>query len=173
MRSLASTKGFSLFELMIAVAVVGILSAVAVPAYRGYVDTANMTKVTATFEESVRYTTNLFARARTRAALGIEVNIPATAEDWIQELNPANVEAPGGGPAFIVSRDRRGERGDALTGAIGVSWRPYQPPRTSRKGKTRPGKEAQLKLFRPLYSSLSGQRATITQNDLDIKKFNR
>ena len=46
-------RGFSLFELMIAVAVIGIVSALAVPAYRSYVETANMTKVTANFEQAV------------------------------------------------------------------------------------------------------------------------
>ena len=49
MHNCPKQQGFSFFELMIAVAAVGILSAVAIPAYRGYIDTANMTKVTASF----------------------------------------------------------------------------------------------------------------------------
>ena len=36
-------QGFSLFELLITIAVTGIVSAFAIPAYRSYIDTANMT----------------------------------------------------------------------------------------------------------------------------------
>jgi len=39
-RPLAGTRGFSLLELLIAAAVLAILAAVAVPAYRDYVDSA-------------------------------------------------------------------------------------------------------------------------------------
>ena len=56
--------GFSLFELMIAVAVVGILSAVAVPAYRSYIDTAAMTRVTANFEQGIRVAQSEFTKKK-------------------------------------------------------------------------------------------------------------
>lgn len=164
-------KGFTFFELMIAVAVVGILSIVAIPAYRGYINTANMTKVTASFEEGVRLATNTFARRGTRVALGIQTTIPDTTEGWIQLLNPKGSEAPGGGPAFIPSSNQSGEKGDALTGAIGVRWLTAMEARASRPGGTGPGSAGALALWRPLYSDLAGQYVIITEDNIQIEKF--
>ena len=71
MNAPSTDKGFSLFELMIAVAVIGIVSAVAVPAYQAYIDTANMTRVTASFEEGVRLAANTFTRRKSRVQFEI------------------------------------------------------------------------------------------------------
>ena len=79
---------------MITVAVIGIISAIAVPAYRSYIETANMTKVTANFEEAVRLGRSTFTKDKTRIAIGL----PATAPNDTG-------------------------RGDKVTGAIGVKWK--------------------------------------------------
>jgi prepilin-type N-terminal cleavage/methylation domain-containing protein len=148
-------KGFSFFELMIAVAVVGTLAAVAIPAYQGYIDTANMTKVTASFEESVRVVTNTFSRRKTKIALGIVEDMPDSTADWITALNPNSKDAPGGGPAFIPSTNQG--KGDPITGAIGVKWA---------------GKESKkLELWRPLYVTLTGKKVDISENETKIHTF--
>jgi prepilin-type N-terminal cleavage/methylation domain-containing protein len=164
-------RGFSFFELMITVAVVGLLSAVAIPAYKGYIDTANMTKVTAVFEESVRVSVNTFARRKTKIALGIIENVPDKTEDWITLLNPNNLQAPGGGPAFIPSSDL--SRGDEITGAIGVKWTSAKSKKSKGKGigKGSSAKKGQLQLWRPLYRTLEGYSVVITEDDTQVAKY--
>ncbi|MDA0790371.1 MAG: prepilin-type N-terminal cleavage/methylation domain-containing protein [Proteobacteria bacterium] len=162
-------QGFTMFELLIVVAVIGIVSAVAVPAYRSYIQTANMTKVTAHFEQGVRVAQNAFAKDKTRVAIGIPASAPDTTEDWIALLNRNGVQAPGGGPAYIPSTNNRNEgRGDPETGAIGVLWRAAREAREKKDGSIRPGTEAQLTLWRPLYLSLVEQRAQVTGEGVEI-----
>ncbi len=163
-------NGYSLFELLIAVAVIGIISALAVPAYRSYIETANMTKVTANFEQGVRVGQLTFSKAKTRMAMGITGTLPLTVDDWVDLLNESGVQAPGGGPAYIPSTNNSSTgRGDPVTGAVGVRWTAERPAKVRKNGSIRPARTAKLELWRPLYLSLVEQRAIIEQDSIDIR----
>lgn len=115
---LRTHQGFSLIELMIAVAIIGVLAAAAIPAYRSYVENSNMTKVSTHYRQGIRFIEAEFRRLRTEIAIGTlnaaQADADYTNATWIQALNGEGGKAPDGSDAYAATASDAG-------GVVGVS----------------------------------------------------
>ena len=106
---------------MIAIAIIGILAAIAIPAYNGYLRSARMQKVVAHVEHARRYITEGFVMDKTRRQANIAYNaanpgdFPRSTAAILARLNTTGATSPEGGQLPFAST------ASATNGVVGIS----------------------------------------------------
>ena len=111
-----ASHGFTLIELMVVVAILGILSAIALGAYNEYIRESQGAKVIAHYRVAIDYVKFFYGKAQVEQSQGRQPNpaVPDTDAGWVTLLEWESSKAPLGGPAYVSGA------GDATTGGIGI-----------------------------------------------------
>lgn len=121
-------QGFSLMEVMVTIAIVGILSAVALPAYTNYVMRARLTEAFTSLGGAQPAAEQFWANTRSYAGFDAASNFPAATENFDFALSGASasayvITATGKGKTlgFAYTVDQNGARATTATPSWGTS----------------------------------------------------
>lgn len=89
-------KGFTLIELMIVVAIIGILAAVALPAYQDYTVRAKVSEGLIAASSARTAVSEVYANAGTMLASAVSMNIQTQASQWVNSVGWSQTGADSG-----------------------------------------------------------------------------